>query len=320
MAEPPPRGRLRVALAVAAVVLVGLAFVAGRSTGGAVARTAPRSTSATTQTTAGLALDRPRALGWRSKPSNGIGVEAVSISRIASDLVNDEVSSDENTGTLSLEVEGLDRGRRLLGITGLRLVDSGGGVFAEPDDRQIGGVAAVPVRVAGQAGTYQVNLGPTPSVETLDRIEFENLLVSASTGDGGRVELPTDGAWPSHPPLRAIEPTASSVTVPVARADGAGGTLPLRVASAFVGAGRAVLALSVDTDVASSRDIGVFPISANVLAGSRVVCSRLTLIGSEGPQVSPLLVVDCPTSPTSKLEVELAAGVDAVRFGARLSG
>jgi hypothetical protein len=316
--EAPPRGRLRGALAVAAVVLVGLAFVAGRSTGGAVARTGPQSTSATTQTTAGLAIERPRALGWKSKPSSGIGVEAVSISRIGSDPVNDEVSSNENTGTLTLRVEGLDRGRRLLGITGLRLVDSGGGVFAAPDDRQIGGVAAVPVRVGGQAGSYQVNLGPTPSVDTLERIEFENLLVSPSASDRGRLELPTGGAWPSRPPLRAVEPAASSVTVPVARADGAGGNLPLRVASAFVGAGRAVIALSVDTDVASSRDLGVFPVSANVLAGSRLVCSRLTLIGSEGPQVSPLLVIDCPTSPTSKLMVELAAGVDTVRFGTRL--
>jgi hypothetical protein len=312
---PPPRGRLRVALAVAAVVLVGLAFVAGRSTGGASARTSQRSTS-TSQTTAPAAVELQRQLGWRGKPSDGIGVEAVSISRLPGDTGNGDVSTSDNSGTLTLRVDGLAQGRRLLGITSLRLVDSGGGVFAEPESRQIGGSLAVPVQPAGQADRYLVDLGPTPSVDTLDRIELQDLLVSAAAGDRGQVVLPTGGAWPARPPLRAVEPSESSVSVPVTRANGSSGELPLRVASAFVGAGRAVVVLSLD-EQAADRDLGTFPVTAVMRASNRVVCSRLTVVGQDS-QFSPLLVIDCPTSPAAELTVELAAGVDVVQLRASL--
>jgi len=317
VATPPPRGRLRVALAVAAVVLVGLAFVAGRSTGGATARTATRPTS-TTQTAAPAAVDRQRQLGWRGKPSGGIGVEAVSIGRLPSDTANGFVSTSDNSGMLALRVDGLEQGRRLLGITGLRLVDSGGGVFAEPESRQIAGAMAVPAEPTGQPGRYQVDLGPTPSVDTLARIELQDLLVSAAAGGrGDQLTLPTDGAWPARPPLRAVDPSNGSVSVPVTRANGSSGDLPLRVASAFVGAGRAVVVLSLDDETAG-RDLGTFPVSAIMRAGDRTVCSRLTVV-SQDSQVSPLLVIDCPTSPASVLTVELAAGVEVVRLGANLS-
>lgn len=314
--EAPPRGRLRVALAVAAVVLVGLAFVAGRGTGGTVARTASRSTSATTQTTAQPADELQRQLGWRSKRVNGIQVEAVSVSRIPSDTVNGDTSTSDNDGSLTLRVDGLAGGRRLLGITGLRLVDSGGGVFAEPDSRQISGAQAVPVQL--DAGRYVVDLGPTPSVATLDSIEFGDLLLSASATEHGQLELSTDGAWPARPPMRAVASNAASVSVPVIRADGGSGEFPLQVSSAFVGAGRVVLVLSFDEQVAG-RDLGIFPISVNLRDGRRVVCSRLTVLGLREPQISPLLVVDCPTSPAARLTVDLAAGVEPVRSGATLS-
>ncbi len=316
--EPPPRARLRIAVAVAAVVLVGLAFVAGRGTGGAAA-TARRTPSATTQTTTSAAVEPQRQLGWRGKPSNGISVEAVSISRIPSDSVNGDASTGDNAGSLTLRVDGLSGGRRLLALTGLRLVDSGGGVFAAPDSSAIDGVDAVPVRPASQAGRYLVDLGPTPSVETLDSIEFAGLLLSASADGRGRVELPSGGAWPTRPPLRAIEPGAGSVNVPLTRANGSFATFPLRVASAFVGAGRAVVVLSFDADIAT-RDVGIFPLSANLREGKRLVCSRQTFLGQGRAQVSPLLVVDCPTSPAPSLTVELAAGVDVVRAAAKLSG
>jgi hypothetical protein len=320
VAAQPPRGRLRVAVAVAAVVLVGLAFVAGRSTGGASARTVPRSTSAITTTSAPATAELQRQLGWRGKPSKGIGVEAVSITRIPTDTVNGDASTGDNFGTLTLRVDGLEPGRQLLGVTGLRLIDSGGGVFAEPDSLPVGGVPAVPVQTTGQADRYQVGLGPTPSVDTLDRIEFEDLLVSAPVGDRGRVELPSGGAWPARAPLRAVEPAAGSVSVPVARADGGSGNLPLRVDGAFVGAGRAVVVLSFPArEAVPGGDVGDFPVTANVRAGQRQVCSRLTVIRAEEAQVSPLLVIDCPTSPAPLLTVELAAGVEALRFGASLS-
>jgi hypothetical protein len=320
VAEAPPRGRLRVALAVAALVLVGLAFVAGRSTGGSAA-SAQRSPSATTQTTTPQAVELQRQLGWRSKPSNGVRVEAVSLSRIPNDTVNGDVQTSDNAGSLTLRVDGLANGQRLLGITGLHLVDAGGGVFAEPDSRQIGGVEAVPVQAAGPAGGYLVDLGPTPSVETLASIEIDDLLVSASTAGRGKVGLNTGGSWPARPPLRAVDPTTSSLNLPVARVDGGSGgsTLPLRVASALVGAGRAVVVLSLaDTEGEVGRELGAFPVSVDVRDGKRVVCSRQTMIGQGQPQLSPLLVVDCPTSPAPSLTVELAAGVDAVRVGANL--
>ncbi len=259
--EAPPRGRLRVALAVAAVVLVGLAFVAGRGTGGTVARTASRSTSATTQTTAQPADELQRQLGWRSKRVNGIQVEAVSVSRIPSDTVNGDTSTSDNDGSLTLRVDGLAGGRRLLGITGL---------------------------------------------------------LSASATEHGQLELSTDGVWPARPPMRAVASNAASVSVPVIRADGGSGEFPLQVSSAFVGAGRVVLVLSFDEQVAG-RDLGIFPISVNLRDGRRVVCSRLTVLGLREPQISPLLVVDCPTSPAARLTVDLAAGVEPVRSGATLS-
>jgi len=192
-------------------------------------------------------------------------------------------------------------------------------VFAAPDSSAIDGVDAVPVRPASQAGRYLVDLGPTPSVETLDSIEFAGLLLSASADGRGRVELPSGGAWPTRPPLRAIEPGAGSVNVPLTRANGSFATFPLRVASAFVGAGRAVVVLSFDADIAT-RDVGIFPLSANLREGKRLVCSRQTFLGQGRAQVSPLLVVDCPTSPAPSLTVELAAGVDVVRAAAKLSG
>ncbi len=164
VAEAPPRGRLRVALAVAALVLVGLAFVAGRGTGGSAA-SAQRSASATTQTTTPQAVELQRQLGWRSKPSNGVRVEAVSLSRIPSDTVNGDVQTSDNAGSLTLRVDGLANGQRLLGITGLHLVDAGGGVFAEPDSRQIGGVEAVPVQAGppAAAGGRPHHLQPQPA-------------------------------------------------------------------------------------------------------------------------------------------------------------
>lgn len=318
--EPPPRARLRVALAVAALVLVGLAFVAGRSIGGTTARTAQRSPSATTQTTAPQAVELQRQLDWRSKLVDGVRVEAVSISLVPSDSADADVDTGDNAGSLSLRIEGLAGGRRVLGITGLRLVDAGGGVFASPDSRQIGGVDAVPLDQANPGGGYVMDLGPTPALETLDRIEFDDLLVSASTTGHGQVELATGGAWPARPPMRAVDPTASTFSVTVVRpVGGSEDTNVVRVAGAFVGSGRAVVAFSLaegNQDVV--RGLGAVPFTVELRDGNRLVCSRVRVIGQGEPQLSPLLVVDCPTSPAPSLTVELAAGVQAIPIGAKL--
>lgn len=314
--EQPVRNRLRVALAVAAVVLVALAFVAGRSTGGTAAPAA--ASAGTTTTTAPPVAELQRQLGWRSRTVGGVSVEAVSISRGPVDAGNGDTTGTDNTGLLTLKVDGLQAGRRLLAVNGLRLVDSGGGVFAEPDTVQFEGAEAVPVQFTPRADRYVIDLGPTPAVDTLDSIELGGLLLSATASDRSRVELPTAGAWPARPPARAVEPTAGAVTVPVSRADGGSDRLPLRVAGAFVGAGRVVVVLSFQQGQAE-REFGALPVTAELRAGDRLVCSRLTALGPQGTQVSPMLVIDCPARPAPSLTVDLGAGIQAVQLGGKLA-
>jgi hypothetical protein len=314
--EQPARNRLRVALAVAAVVLVALAFVAGRSTGGTAAPAA--ASAGTTTTTAPPVAELQRQLGWRSRTVGGVSVEAVSISRGPVDAGNGDTTGTDNTGLLTLKVDGLQAGRRLLAVNGLRLVDSGGGVFAEPDTVQFEGGEAVPVQFSPRADRYVIDLGPTPAVDTLDSIELGGLLLSATASDRSRVELPTAGAWPARPPARAVEPTAGAVTVPVSRADGGSDRLPLRVAGAFVGAGRVVVVLSFQQGQAG-REFGALPVTAELRAGDHLVCSRLTALGPRGTQVSPMLVIDCPARPAPSLTVDLGAGIQAVQLGGKLA-
>ncbi len=315
--EAPPRARLRVALAVAAVVLVGLAFIAGRGTGRAAPRTASRAAAAPT-TTSPSAVEQQRQLGWRSGLVHGVSLEVVSVSRTPSDDPN-----SDNLGELAIRVDGLDPGRRLLGIGGLRLLDSGGGVFATPDQHPVGGVAAVLVQPPDQDGSYLVDLGPTPAVETLASIEVKDLLVSAPPSARHRLELPSDGPWPARPPMRPVTPPQGSVTVAVPPVPGGNGSatlgLPLRVTTAFVGAGRAVVVLTSEA-ASLPPDVGAFPVSARLLAGDRVACSRVTVYDGGSSQPSPLLVVDCRMAPTARLAVELGAGVDAVQLDAKLAG
>jgi len=314
--EQSARNRLRVALAVAAVVLVALAFVAGRSTGGTAAPAA--APAGTTTTTAPPVAGLQRQLGWRSRTAGGISVEAVSISRGPVDAGNGDTSGTDNTGLLALKVDGLQPGRRLLAVSGLRLVDSGGGVFAEPDTVRFEGVDAVPVRFPPRADRYVIDLGPTPAVDTLDSIELGGLLLSPPASARGRVELPTAGAWPARPPARAVEPTASAVTVPVSRADGGSDRLPLRVAAAFVGAGRAVMVLTLPRGE-GERDFGALPVTAELRAGERLVCSRLASLAPQNTQVSPMLVIDCPAGAAPSLTVDLGAGIQAMQLGGKLA-
>jgi len=315
-AEQPARNRLRVALAVAAAVLIALAFVAGRSTGGTAAPAA--APAGTTTTTAPPVGELQRQLGWRSRTAGGVSVEAVSISRGPVDAGNGIASGTDNTGLLTLKVDGLQPGRRLLAVGGLRLVDAGGGVFAEPDTFQFDGAQAVPVQFTPRADRYVIGLGPTPAVDTLDSIEVGSLLLSAAASGGGRVELPTAGAWPARPPARAVEPTAGAVTVPVSRAGGGSDRLPLRIAGAFVGAGRVVVVLSLQQGQ-GPRDSDAVAVAADLRAGGRLVCSRLNALAPRGTQVSPMLVIDCPARPAPSLTLDLRAGIQAVQLGGELA-
>ena len=313
--EQPARGRLRVALVVAAVVLVGIAFVAGRSTGGKPAPAAAAATT-TTATTAPLVAELQRTLGWKSNPVGGVRLEALSVSRGPVDTGSP--GGGDNSGLLSLRVTGLEPGRQLLAIKGLRLVDAGGGVFAEPDTIQVGGDQAVPVQQGPQGDRYFVDLGPTPSVDTLDSIEVGDLLLSAAASGGSQVELATPGAWPARPPARAVEPSAGGVSLPVTRIDGGSTNIPLRVAGAFVGAGRAVVVLSIPEEPGTDQNLGDFPVTASLRAGGHLLCSRIQALGPQNARISPLLVIDCPAKPAASLTLDLAAGFQSVQVGGKL--
>jgi hypothetical protein len=321
----PPKGRLRVAAAVAAVVLVGLAFVAGRSTGGTTARaTTTAATSATTTTTVASQAAAQRQLGWKAGPKKGISVELVSITRSADGDVSgpdfsgigQDSEQGDSTSTLHLRLNGLGTDRRLLGVRGLRLVDSGGGVFATPEERPIGGEDAVPAVQDRGPGAYMLNLGTTPDLESLSGIDLDALILSSSPATGTRVDLPAPGAWPSRPPLRDVSDGGRDLSVPVSLGTATSSRdLRLRLSGAFVGGGRAVMVLERSEDLAT--DPMVMPLAASVLDGDWVVCSRQEFIG--GPaRDSPLVVVDCPMRPTAQLGLRLAAGVDTVDLGAKL--
>jgi hypothetical protein len=319
----PPKGRLRVAAAVAAVVLVGLAFVAGRGTGGTTARATTATTGAATTTTVVSPASAQRQLGWKAGPKNGISLELVSITRAANADVSGQDapgfgqdSEGDSTTTLHLRLNGLGADRTLLGVRGLRLIDLGGGVFAAPDERPLGGEDAVPAFQDRGPGAYMLNLGTTPDLESLSGIDLDALILSSSPATGTKVDLPVAGAWPSHPPLRDIGGGGRELSVPVRLGAAASiRDLSLRLSGAFVGGGRAVIVLMRADDL--SGEPGVLPLAASVLDGDRLVCSRQEFVG--GPaENSPLLVVDCPMRPTAQLALRLAAGVDSVELGAKL--
>ena len=114
---PPPRSRRWIALAAATVVVAALAFVTGRS----VARpAAPAATAApATSTTAPEPGANQRELGWTAR-AGGLTVTAVEASRVATER-------RETVASISFRVQGVPADQRVLGLRGLRLLDSGGG-------------------------------------------------------------------------------------------------------------------------------------------------------------------------------------------------
>jgi len=329
VAEGPPSARLRVAVVVAAVVLTGLAFVAGRGTGRGPARAAVPATVPTATTAPETEPLAQRRLDWRAGPVHGITVTALSVRRIAGEDPN-----SDDAGQLTIRVQGLPAGRRLLAVQGLELLDTGGGMFAGPADSPVAGTRAALVRSTGQAGSYVVDLGPTPGVDTLGRITLQGVLLSRSSSSRNRIELDTRGPWPAGPPLRVVEPATDTVTIDLAplrleafQGGAESARLPLEVAGVFVGGGRTVVTLRLGTlpgfapgeiPRAFSQQVGAFPVSVRLLAGDRVVCDRTTMFG-ESPDSVPLVVVDCPAAPAPRLAVELGAGAQNVPFRVTLS-
>ncbi|HEX6677746.1 MAG TPA: hypothetical protein VF486_22335 [Actinomycetes bacterium] len=299
-ADPAP-SRLRAALALAVVVLAGLAFVAGRA-GGPDQQAGSSATP--TSVTSG---DRPKAptgrrdLGWSAR-RGGATVTAVAVERVG----------DEGRSALDLRVVGLPRGQEVLGLTGLTLRDDEDGLFASPDEGRMGLTPAVPV-MRRPDGSYQVDLGPTPDLEALARVEVGKLVVGKTSG--ANVTLATPRPWPSGARRRAIDPGTRAGMRVVANGTGQV-TLALEVTGGFVGSGRADVVVMVKPASLNQQLRDLVPVTAQLRAGKRVLCARTKLIGGTAPY--PALVVGCPTGEVDQLTVTLGAGSATVPLDARL--
>jgi hypothetical protein len=294
----PGPSRVRAALAVAVAVLAGLAFLAGRA--GGLNRRADGGTGnpAAVTTSSGAparAATGRRELGWSSR-RGGVTVTAVAVERVGG----------EGGSRLDLRVEGLPRGQEVLGLGGLALRDGQGGLFASPDEVQLGGGRAVGVS-AGRDGTYRAYLGPTPDLEALAKVELGGLVVGKASD--ASVTLSTPRPWPSGAKRREVDPGPKAAV----RLD-AGGPVRLDVAvtGAFVGDGHAEVALLIQT--ASVGD--PLPVTAQLRAGGRVLCARTRVIGGTAP--FPGLVVGCQTGEVDRLTVVLGAGSSTVPLRATL--
>jgi hypothetical protein len=306
---PPGRPRLRIAMAVATLVVAGLAFVAGRS----VARpAAPQAAAApATSTTAPEPGADRRQLGWSGR-GGGLSVTAVSASRLATE-------QRETVAAIIFRIRGLPADQRVLALRGLRLLDSGGGVFASVEEHPIGREAGAPVEpVDGAPGSYQVITGPAPRLSSLARIDLAGVVTVRPRDQ--TISLDTSGPWPAGPAMRAIDPgprDAVRVNLGFVRVQGV--DMELRVASAFVRDGQALVVVD-----ASSGFRGVpgevLPLGAELRADDRVLCTRTSLLGEDlGQQVAQGIVLDCPTRPVPRLTVALGVGARILPFDASLS-
>jgi hypothetical protein len=306
-APPPPRARLRLALAAATLVVAGLAFVAGRS----VARpAAPAATAApvTSTTVPEPEADR-RELGWSAR-AGGLGVTAVEATRVATE-------ERETVAEVIFRFQGLPAGQRVLALRGLRLLDSGGGVFASVEDRQVGREGGVPVEpVDGAPGTYRVVTGPAPRLSSLARIDLAGVVIIRPPDQ--TISLDTSGPWPAGPRMRAIDPGQhDAVRVDLGFIQVQGVDLQLQVASAFVRDGQALVVID-----ASSGFRGLpgelLPLGAELRAGGRVLCLRTSLLGDVSEAVQGI-VLSCPTRQVPRLTVALGFGATILPLDVRLT-
>lgn len=305
---PPPRSRRWIALAAATVVVAALAFGAGRS----VARpAAPAATAApTTSTTVPEPGVSRRELGWTAR-TGGVTVTAVEASRVATE-------QRETVASISFRVQGVPADQRVLALRGLRLLDSGGGVYAGVEQRQFSREGGVPVRpVDGDPGLYRVVTGPAPRLSSLARIDLSGVV--AVRARDRTIALDTSGAWPAGPQMRTIDPGQDDAVRPdLDSARVLGTDLQLRVTSAFVRDGRAVVVVD-----ASSGFRGVpgqyLPLGAELRAGDRVLCARASLLGEDmGQQLVQGIVLSCPTRPVPRLTVAVGVGARIIPFDATL--
>jgi hypothetical protein len=308
--QPPAPSRLRVALLVTALVLGGLAFVAGRSGARPAAPAAPATTTAATTTTRAPNEDL-RQLDWRARPSRGITLTAVAVRRI--------VTPDRETSAeLTLRVEGLGSDQRLFAFQELRLFDLGGGVFSTPEEEPIGDQTGTPATPTDDPATYKVITAPAPRLQSLAKVVVGGLIVLRPRT--ATVELDVGGAWPARPPLRAVDPGShDAVTVSVPQGLAVDGRVPIRLAGVLVGGGRAMVALDAREAFQNSPLIGgTLPLGAELRAGGRVLCSRTVVLRSGDVRTMFGMVLACPTAPVPRLQVAVGAGVRAVPVDATL--
>jgi hypothetical protein len=305
---PTAPSRLRIALAAATLVVAGLAFVAGRS----VARpAAPATTAPATSTTAPDPGTDRRQLGWSAR-AGGLTVTAVEASRLAT-------GQRETVAELIFRIQGMPADQRVLALRGLRLLDSGGGVYASVDHRQVGHEGGAPVEpVDGAPGTYRVVTGPAPRLSSLARIELAGV-VTIRPRDR-TIGLDTSGPWPAGPGMRAIDPgPRDAVRVGLGFVGARRIDLQLRVASAFVRDGQALVVID-----ASSGYRGVpgevLPLGAELRAGDRVLCSRTSVLGEDTNQEFVQgIVLNCPTRQVPRLTVAVGFGATILPLDARLT-
>jgi len=305
-AAPPPRRRLRVALAAATLAVAGLAFVAGRG----VARPAPPAPAAapaTSTTTPDPGADR-RRLGWTAR-AGGVTVTAVEASRQATD-------GGETTASVSFRIRGMPGGQRVLALRGLRLLDSGGGVYAGVEQRQVSRQGGVSLQlVEGEADVYRVVTGPAPRLSSLARIELHGVVAVRPRDQ--TIALDTSGPWPAGPGMRAVDPGQRDA-VRAGTGFVQGEDLQLRVTSAFVRQGRAVVV--VDSSPGLRGVPGeLLPLGAELRARGRVLCARTSLLGDDtGQQAVQGIVLSCPTRQVPRLTVALGVGAMIIPFDATL--
>jgi hypothetical protein len=305
---PPPRSRLRIALAAATLVVAGLAFVAGRSIARPAAPAAT-ATPATTTTAPDPGADR-RELGWTAD-AGGVTITALEARRLATER-------RETIAAIAFRIQGIPGDQRVLALRGLRLLDSGGGVFATVDQRQFSGEGGAPVEaVDADAGIYQVLTGPAPRLSSLARIEL--ISVVAVRPRDQTITIDTSGPWLAGPRMRAVAPSGRDTVGDDPGAEGAQfGEFELRVTSAFVRDGLAMVVIDASTGFRGVPG-ELLALGAELRAGRRVLCARSSLLGEDSSQQSVQgLVLACPTRQVPELTVAVGVGASAIPLEATL--
>jgi hypothetical protein len=295
-ARPP---RLRVALAASTLVLAGLAFVAGRSLArpAATAATAAAPATSTTAPEPGAAR---RQLGWTAR-AGGVSITVVDAVRAANE-------QRETVATITFRIQGVPGNQRVLALRGLRLLDSGGGVYASVDKRLLGRAGGAPVEpVEGRPGTYRLVTGPAPRLSSLARIELTGVVAVRPRDQ--TITLDTSAPWPSGPELQTVDPGPDdTVQAELGFVQIQDVTVRLQVTSAFVRDGQALVVIDASSGFRAIP--GEFlPLGAELRAGDRVLCSRTSLLGQDpGEQGARGIVLNCPTRPVPRLTVALGVG------------